>query len=265
MRLVTLALALLLAGPALACGPDTDCVIGERTYRLYVPETATGPMGALFFAHGYRGSAAGAMRNGALRQLADDLGMALVALKSAGDDWSLAHRPAEPAQTEAREYAYVTDVLADVAGRVALDGTKLVFSGFSAGGMMTWTIACDLSDRFAGFVPMSGTFWAPIPETCTTPPANIVHIHGTEDGTVPLGGRPIGPTKQGDVHRAMDMYMAFGGYAPDGMAQQRPADMLCQAWRNAGDKTLQFCSFPGGHSFSVQRLRYGIAQVLGGS
>jgi len=264
MRLIAILFCLCVSTPALACGPDTDCGIGDRTYRLYVPESAKGPMGALLFAHGYRGSAAGAMRNMALRALADDMGMALIALKSAGDDWSLAHRPAEPDQQVAREYAYVADVLADVAARVALDDTKLVMSGFSAGGMMTWTIACGMSDRFTGFVPMSGTFWAPVPETCTTPPANIVHIHGTEDSTVPMAGRPIGQTKQGDVGAVLAMYAGYGGYVGAEIAAA-PADTQCSLARNPAGKLLEFCTFTGGHSFSIQRLRHGVEQVLGGS
>jgi len=264
MRLITTLIALCLATPALACGPETDCVIGDRTYRLYVPDGAETPMGALLFAHGYRGSAAGAMRNAALRRLADEQGMALIALKSTGDDWNLAHRPRAPEQAMAAEYGYVADVLADAATRVKLDDGKLVMSGFSAGGMMTWTIACGMSERFAGFVPMSGTFWAPSPPTCTTPPANIVHIHGTEDGTVPLAGRPIGPTKQGDVRAVLNMYAGYGGYAR-GETRAAPADTQCAQARNPEGKLLEFCTFAGGHSFSVARLRYGIEQVLGKS
>ena len=49
------------AAPALACGPDTDCAVGDRTYRIALPEGHDGaaPVGALVWAHGYRGTAAG--------------------------------------------------------------------------------------------------------------------------------------------------------------------------------------------------------------
>ena len=53
-----------LAGPALACGPDTDCMLGDRHYRIAMPEgQSTDPVGAVVFAHGYRGSAAAVMQN----------------------------------------------------------------------------------------------------------------------------------------------------------------------------------------------------------
>ncbi|WP_238475554.1 PHB depolymerase family esterase [Rhodophyticola sp. CCM32] len=135
MRFLALLLTFLAASPALACGSDTDCVIGDRSYRLYVPDgLGATPMGAIVYAHGYRGSAANAMRNPSLRALADDLGMAIIALKSAGDDWNLAHRPANPGQSEAAEYSYVAAVLEDVARQIPLDRDRLVSTGFSAGG-----------------------------------------------------------------------------------------------------------------------------------
>ncbi|WP_226782041.1 alpha/beta hydrolase family esterase [Oceaniglobus trochenteri] len=265
MRLMIALLMMVAAGPALACGPDSDCKVGERTYRLYVPADAGQPMGALFYAHGYRGSAAGAMRNKALRRLADDLGMALVALKSRGDDWNLAHRPSAPQQGEAAEFAYVAAVLRDLASHMHLDSTKLVFSGFSAGGMMTWTMACGMSESFAGFVPMSGTFWAPVPQSCPTPAANLVHLHGTQDGTVPLTGRTIGPARQGDVHRALAMYAAHGNFTETAQGVPAPDGMRCTQSRNPGGKLLEFCTFDGGHGFSTRRLRHGVERVLGGS
>ncbi|MFQ6547323.1 alpha/beta hydrolase family esterase [Aestuariibius sp. 2305UL40-4] len=264
MRPLSLCLALL-AGPVAACGPDTDCVIGDRTYRLYLPEGHNGEeIGAFFFAHGYRGSAAGAMRNGSLRSLADELGMAFVALKSAGEDWNLAHRPREPQQEEAREYDYAAAVIEDVATRVPLARDRLVVTGFSAGGMMTWTLACGMSESFAGFIPMSGTFWAPVPESCPTPPANIVHIHGTEDPVVPIKGRPIGETSQGDVTTVIYRYTAEGGFN-DPSQTEAPGGLSCTETANPDGKILDLCLFTGGHSFSTERLRHGIDRVLGAS
>ena len=261
MRPILFCLALLITSPALACGPDTDCVIGDRTYRLYVPDGIAGPMGALVYAHGYRGSASGAMRNAGLRALADDLGMALIALKSADDDWDLAHRPNAPDQPEAREYDYVAAVIDDVALQIDLDRARLIATGFSAGGMMTWTMACGMSGTFAGFVPMSGTFWAPVPGTCSTPPASIVHIHGTDDGVVPMGGRAIGPTRQGDVPTALAMYRDFGQFTETGTVTA-PGGMTCIQSDNADGRVLDLCTFPGGHDFSTVRMRHAIARIF---
>ncbi len=251
----------ILATPSLACGPDSDCtVLGNRTYRYYMPDT-TEPVGAFFHAHGYRGSADGAMNNAALRALADRLNMAFIALNADADDWSLAHRPAEPGQTDAREYDYVAAVIEDVATRITLDRSRLIATGFSAGGMMTWTLACGMSDRFAGFVPHSGTFWAPVPATCDSPPATVIHIHGNADTTVPLEGRAIGATRQGSVPEALGMYNAYGDFAQP-IPVVSPQGMRCVGSDNPTGQTLMYCEFDGGHSYSVERVEWAIEQIL---
>ena len=66
--------------------------------------------------------------------------------------------------------------------------------------MMVWHLACYRGASFAGFAPMSGTFWEPVPETCPTGPVNLIHYHGTKDPVVPLTGRQIDPGR--DAHHA---------------------------------------------------------------
>lgn len=262
MRLILAAALSLLTLPAHACGSDTDCtVLGDRTYRYYMPEGVEGPAGAFFHAHGYRGSANGAMRNRALRSMADRLGMAFIAMNADADDWNLAHRPRNPTQTEALEFAYVDAVIADVAGRIALDQERLIATGFSAGGMMTWTLACGMGDRFAGFVPYSGTFWLNIPATCPTPATHLIHIHGDGDTTVPLEGRAIGPTRQGNVYEALSMY-ADHGAQPDATLAEMPEDMTCFMRENADGTLLDFCMFGGSHSYSTARVEWAIERIL---
>jgi polyhydroxybutyrate depolymerase len=261
IRFFTL-LALCLAHPALSCGPDSDCMVGERSYRMYLPPTmAEGRAGAIVFAHGYRGRAANEMANRALRALADDMGMALIALQSRGEDWALAHTPQAPARDVQQETGYVQAVLADAGARAGIDPARSVVTGFSAGGMLTWTVACELGDRFAGYVPMSGTFWAPVPADCPAPSANLVHIQGTADRTVPPQGRAIGPARQGDVALALQMYAARGGFGPP--VETGKGDMACTTQANSGGRILQYCTFEGGHDFSAVRLRHGIETVLG--
>lgn len=263
MRILAFLLAVVAAGPVLACGTETDCVVaGDRTYRVYLPDTE-GPMGAILHAHGYRGAATGSIRNAGLRGVADRLGMAFVALDAGAEDWNLAHRPREPDQAEAREYAYVRAVIADLDGRIDLDRDRLIATGFSAGGMMTWTLACGMGDVFAGFVPYAGTFWAPVPDTCPAAPAPVIHIHGDDDPTVPLTGRPIGAAHQGDVAAALRMYAAHGVFGP-------PRDLAFPhgagcTLRSGPVGELALCLFPGGHSYVARRVEWAIERILGPS
>ncbi len=242
--------------PALACGPDTDCALGERHYRIAMPDGHDGAskVGAIVFAHGYRGSARGVMRNGSLRRLASDLGVALIAVKSASDDWILPNAPRRPDVDGSEEFNYLDAVIADASSRFDIDTGRMMMTGFSAGGMMTWNMACHRPAMFAGFAPISGTFWLTPPETCAGPVANIIHLHGDADPTVPLGGRPIADTHQGDVMDSLAMYAAYGGFGPPQTSST--AQLSCQDRSNAAGDMLSFCMFEGGHSFRTEYVKY---------
>lgn len=258
MRITIRSLALplaFLATPGLACGPDSDCPVETGSYRLDAPEDATG---AILFAHGYRGSAGGTMGNEGLRATARDRGAAFVALQAADADWDIEGSPSGGTRDEV---GYVLSVRDDVMDRLGLDPASIVMAGFSAGGMLTWTVACDAPDAFAGFAPFSGTFWIEgEPDACAGP-ATIRHHHGTDDGVVPVGGRAIAETRQGDVERVMAAYRAQFAMAPsdaptvDGLA--------CDAWAGGGAR-LGYCLHPGGHRFERAWLGTFYDDVVGG-
>lgn len=247
--------AIWIGAPAMACGPDTDCQLGTRHYRIAMPEGQTrAPIGAVVFAHGYRGSAAAVMRNKNLRRVVSDMGLALIALKSADDDWVIPYAPRHMDSDGSEEFRYVEAVIEDAAGRFPIDTKRLMAAGFSAGGMMVWNLACTMPERFAGFAAIAGTFWMKPPQTCAKPAASLVHIHGTTDPTVPLAGRAILETRQGDVADALDMYQALGGFSPSG--EMEFEDLDCQNRRNAKGEVLDFCLHPGGHTFRSSYLKF---------
>lgn len=244
--LVTAVMTLCASGAA-ACGADTDCMLGERTYRVQVPDGVERP-GAIVFAHGYRGSANGTMRNQNLRAMADRLGVALVAVKSFEDDWRIPGVPAAPSTDGQVELVYFDALIPALAERHGIDTGRMLFTGFSAGGMMVWQLACERGGMFAGFAPIAGTFWAPVPESCPSGPVHMFHTHGTADKIVPLEGRAIASTRQGRVPAALDMLRAKGysgaePFAADGLA--------CERALHGQGHVLEFCTHGGGHSMKV--------------
>lgn len=252
--LAALGLAVLMPSGAQACGAETDCLLGERSYRVRMPPDHDGQskVGAVVHLHGYRGSAAAVMRNKALGEAVAALGLALVAPTSKGDDWAI---PGAPLLGD-DELAYFDALLADLPARFAIDPARIMLTGFSAGGMTTWYLACHRGDRFAGFAPIAGTFWEPVPARCPSPPAHVLHLHGTSDSMVPLAGRAISKeqypqidqsAKQGDVEAVIEMYGRDGefevaeGYGIDGLT--------CERRINPTGKVLELCLHDGGHSF----------------
>lgn len=257
---VTLLITMLLVGiiapePAFACGADTDCMIGDRHYRIRMPDGHDGKtkIGAIVYAHGYRGSAKAMMNNKSMAKMASEMGVALVATKSYSDDWRL---PGVPRNTDADgeiEFSYYDAVIGDLTSRFPIDQERIMATGFSAGGMMVWNLVCHRSHLFAGFAPISGTFWEPEPATCTTPAASVIHIHGDSDPVVPLKGRPIADTHQGQVPQVLAMYSEYGDFEFSGKSEH--GRLNCQNTKNAEGEVLNFCLFSGGHSFRSEFVR----------
>lgn len=175
MRVIAVALAALFPTIGTACGVGTDCMVGDRSYRIAMPDGVSAP-GALLYFHGFRGSANGAMRNAGLRRIAHDKGLALIAANGVNGSWNLPGRPGNVHSDGAAEFAYVEAVLADAQAQFGIDPDNIIATGFSAGGMMTWNLVCARSDLLQGAVPMSGTFWEDVPDTCETAPISVIHI-----------------------------------------------------------------------------------------
>jgi AraC-like DNA-binding protein len=113
-------------------------------------------------------------------------------------------------------------------------------------------LACHDGGLFAGYAPVSGTFWAPVPAACPTGPVTILHTHGTNDPVVPLAGRPIGTGRQGDVAEALRRYAAFGGFGPP--VETDASALACTRRSNPQGRILELCLHPGSHELRAEDL-----------
>lgn len=254
MKFIKLAgiLVTLLPSVGLACSPQKECILEDgRHYKIALPDGQG--EGAILFAHGFGGSATQTISNQSLRAMANDLNLALIAVKSAEKDWSIPNAPSALTNASTDEIAYIEDVMQDVQKRFSIAKADTVVSGFSAGAMLTWTLACEKGEDFLGFVPMSGVFWSPTPHSCPSEAASVIHIHGDNDTVVPLTGRPVQDTHQGDVLDVLDFYGRHGAFVE---TDETVAEGLrCQVSVNADGQRLEFCQFSGGHQFKVDFLR----------
>lgn len=221
--------AALLCGAGLAtaaqagCGADAagPCIIAEGTYHALLPEaSATGQeaMPAVVFLHGYNASGAATLRMRAMVQTFLRSGYAVIApdgqvARADGKRRSWSVIPDMGGQRD--EVGFILDVADDAATRFGLDRDRMLLAGFSLGGSMTTYVACREPQAFAAFAPVAGSFWNPLPQTCTGP-VRLFHTHGTADRTVPIKGRQIRPgLEQGDVMDSLAILAGAGGCAKD--------------------------------------------------
>lgn len=243
--LAVLALAVLLAGPALGC-PGGPCAAGGLDYRIVLPE-GDAPHPAVMMLHGFGGSGEGVMR---MRGLVEGLrarGWAVIAPDG---------RPREDGP--GRRWIFrgpdrdddALRAVRDDAARHGVDPSRVMLAGFSNGGFMATYLACRDPGAFRWFAPVAGGFWRPHPARCAGP-VRLLHVHGWADRTVPLEGRPLGngARLQGDVLEGLAILRAANGCGrPDPTAAWVDGGVLRRRWDCAEGAALELVVHPGGHA-----------------
>jgi polyhydroxybutyrate depolymerase len=242
------------ASQAANCGGETSCDIENGQYFIHMPEDrqSEAPLGAIFYLHGYRGKAVNAIRNKSFQRMADELGVAFVAVQGLQGTWSF---PTGPSNLR-DESQFFDDILDDLSDRFGVDKKRTMLSGFSAGGFMTWYQACADSGKFSGYAPIAGAFWKPLPEGCPTAPPYLFHVHGTTDTVVPLAGRPLGGGRwhQGDVFKSFDVWRKQNGLGNTEPRKLSDGNLKCERW-TPETGLLELCLHDGGHSVQAKWIK----------
>jgi polyhydroxybutyrate depolymerase len=88
---------------------------------------------------------------------------------------------------------FTRQLLDDLAKSANVDPKRIYATGMSNGGIMSYRLASELSDRIAAIAPVGGPMGT---ETCQpTRPVSVIHFHGTDDENAPFkGGKGRGPS-----------------------------------------------------------------------
>lgn len=242
------------ASESATCGEEIPCEISNGEYFIHMPvdHEVDEPLGAIFYLHGHRGKALNALRNKNFQRMADELGVAFVAVQGVNGTWSFPTAP----RSLRDEYVFFDEVLSDLSNRFGVDRDRTMLSGFSSGGFMTWYMACKQSDRFSGYAPIAGAFWEPLPTNCETEPPYLFHVHGTSDTVVPLAGRWLGggQWKQGDVFESFDVWRRQVGLDETKPVKMTDGGLSCERW-SPETGVLELCLHDGGHSVRAEWIK----------
>jgi predicted esterase len=162
------------------CSLDIDGT--ERTYYVELPSSydPSTPYPVIFQFHPWGGSAEGSLTMYGLKsKIPDAIYVSPQGLDAggAGPGW---------ANTDGVDIAFTQAMVADVQSKYCVDNTRIFSTGFSYGGMMSFAVACEMSDVFRAIAPMAGSLYSVRNCAGTGPAIAMWGSHGTNDTVVPL-------------------------------------------------------------------------------
>lgn len=110
--------------------------------------------------------------------------------------------------SKANDTSFLLQVVERTRMLLRADPTRIYAVGFSAGGVMAHTLACEASSTFAAIVSVDGPI--EVSSTCSpTRPVPVLHFHGTLDPIFPYSGAIYnGATQTFSIWRAIDKCQA---------------------------------------------------------
>lgn len=181
----------------------------DRTYKMYRPKNLADNAPLVFVLHGMGSSSTWSYRVG-FNDLAEEHGFFVVQPQALvmGLDMVCKNGLLTGGivrwndDNEDSKYRGQSDVeyLSALAGflqeKYNLDPEKTFVTGFSNGGFMSYTLMCQAGEVFKAAAPVAGLANAQVFRECAPGgPKPILHIHGAEDGLVPIAGNRGGGGK----------------------------------------------------------------------
>jgi len=219
-KLLTLTVAILLGAIVLFCSSFVRSLLsGEpsdpeytllyegkaRTYRLHVPPAYDGlnPFPLVIAMHGAGGSTAGMAKITRLNEAADRRGY--IICYPSGSRWPEHNSPTwnagnccgDAVDRDVDDVGFIRALLKELQSQYRIDTPAVYAMGLSNGGMMSYRLACEMTEQIAAIGVVSGAFNL---ESCQPSAAvPVIVFHGTADELIRYqGGKPLIPADHHD-------------------------------------------------------------------
>lgn len=119
------------------------------------------------------------------------------------------------------DIAFFNFIIDDLILNYNVDITRVYFTGFSMGSIMSHHLACALNDRIAAIGTMSGTMSTNDISNCVpTYRTPVMHVHGTADATVPYASSALPSLSL--VNETIDFWINVHGCSTTADSTQLP-------------------------------------------
>ena len=165
-----------------------------REYLLYIPgsynESVSMPVMLNF--HGFGGTAERHLRNADMRSLSESKGFILIypqgTLLGNYPHWNPSP-VGEGNKSSTDDLGFIDKLLTTLPEKINIDSSRIYACGYSNGGFLSYSLACNLTNQIAAIGSVAGTMLTDTYENCNAyVPKPMINIHGAKDPIVPYQG-----------------------------------------------------------------------------
>lgn len=146
------------------------------------------------------------------------------------------------------DVVFISHMIDRLESEFSIDRSRVYVVGVSAGGFMTYRLACDLANRIAAVASVAGSMWW---NDCQPArPISVLEMHGTVDANVPYdGGRATyrGGMSMPPVVTVIQRWVALDGCTVDPVSSQTGITKTSLWNRCGGGSVVRLDTVIGGH------------------
>ncbi len=165
-----------------------------RNYILYKPANfqASENMPVVFVLHGL-GSDNVTMTATGFSQIADTARFIVIYPQGVNNTFgSASWNNGTALSSNVDDVGFFITLIEDMVANQGANRNRVYFTGFSMGSIMSHHMACLMNDKIAAIGAMAGTMATVDIDNCVpTYKTPVIHLHGTDDGTVPYDENPL--------------------------------------------------------------------------
>ena len=115
--------------------------------------------------------------------------------------WNAGHCCGRAVKQKVNDVRFIEKVIEDIESKFSIDSRRVYVTGMSNGAMMAYRLACEIPDKIAAIIPVSGTIAVDNCDGAKDVP--VLHIHGDQDKNVPIAGGKGARSVAGVSHRSV--------------------------------------------------------------
>ncbi|ULQ54661.1 extracellular catalytic domain type 1 short-chain-length polyhydroxyalkanoate depolymerase [Flavihumibacter fluvii] len=233
-----------------------------RTYTLNLPPNyyTAGDFSLVIALHGGGGSADQFESTSLLTTKADAAKFIIVYAEGVQSDgllkartWNAGSCCDYAAEKNINDVKFIAELINTLTAKYKINPKKVYATGHSNGGMMSYRLACELSDKIAAIAVSGCTLM--VTQPCNpTRPVPILHMHSYLDENVPYqGGVGVGPSKAYNhpVDSGLNVWSTINSCGNNARVVEDNAGYKLTQWTNCSNAvTIQwYMTKDGGHAW----------------